>query len=152
VCFWIRWVYFKCFFFWILNENETADFVSEVFAGHAGVLFGFFTGVNFILSDYSGINGNSNSGIDVVTSTHNSSNTSSFGLLNRCYNLLSEWILETKDSVGGQIILEHFSVFFSFKIVIVQFNLIKFPHRHISISHQNCSISLSSEFLDSPFI
>lgn len=126
--FWIFWVFFDNIFFWILNENKSTNCGSEIFSSHAAVHFGFFIFINFFLSDDSGINGNSNSGIDVVTCAHNSSNTSSFGLFNGCYNLLSKWILETKDSVGGQIILEYFSVFFSFKIVIVQFNLIKFPH------------------------
>jgi hypothetical protein len=80
--FWVGWVKWNGWLVWVLDLYKSTNGVSEVFSGHAGVHFRFFTKINFFLFDNSGIKGNSSSGINVITSTHNGLNTSSSALFN----------------------------------------------------------------------
>lgn len=136
------------FIIWIFLLNESSNSLSEVLSGHAGVL----ASVAFFFSDNSGVLGDSNGGIDVVSSAHDGSNTSSSAFLDRIVNSISEWVLKSEDTNGNKVLLEAFSITFFGKIIVLFLQGVELVHGHILVGDQKGSVSLMGEFLDSSVV
>merc|ERR1740117_1496512 len=129
---------------WIFHLDESSNSLSEVLSGHAGVL----AFLAFIFSDNSGVLGNSNGGVDVVSSAHDGSDTSSSAFGDRCGNSISQWVLKSEETNGNKVSLEALSIDFFSKIIVVRFQLVVLVHGHILVGDQKGSVGFMSEFLD----
>jgi len=129
---------------WIWHADESSNSLSEVLSGHAGVL----ASLAFFFSDNSGVLGNSNGGIDVVSSAHDGSDTSSSAFSNRLGDSISEWVLKSENTKSNKVLLEALSIIFFSKVIVVRFQLVVLVHGHILIGDQKGSVGLVGEFLD----
>jgi hypothetical protein len=88
------------------NLHESTDSLSKVFASHSSVL----AILNLFFGHDSSVLRNSNSSVDVVSGAHDNLDTSSLTLNDGGNNCLSQWVLDTENTDGSQIVLENLFV------------------------------------------
>lgn len=136
------------FFFWFLNRLKTSNFISEILTCHASVL----RWLVLSLSDDTCVLWDRDSCVNIVSSAHNYSDSSSVASLDWFVNSVSEWILKTENTYSSQIFFKAKSVLWVFKLVVLIFQLIELIHGHISVAHQNGSVSLLSHIFNSSLV
>lgn len=104
---------------------------SEVLSCHCGV----FTFFKLIFSNDSSILRDSDSGVNVVSSAHDHLDSSVFAKLNGWDNCFSQWVLNTENSDGCQILLENFFLAFFLKSAVVSLKLQVLIHGQISVAN-----------------